>query len=271
MRQTPSRLTSIVRSNAAGSIDATVPLAAMPALAMTTSSPPKRSTAPATAAWTASKSVTSASNHQARSPSSAARRSSSSGSSPDEGDRGAERVQPPRGLQPEPAGRSGDQDDLAGDVVALLRPRVKTLPKRRSRPLDSPFWRSATRYGRRGADAAGHERRGNLHSTPHGRRAPLGCARAQRPGRGHGPPGAALRAYYALDVDDVRFEPRADRHLAVAAPDRRQPPPRRARLRHPPAAPADRGRDRRRGRARRDRGGRARAARGPPRGPRSTR
>jgi hypothetical protein len=75
-------LTSIVRSKTAGSIDATVPFGATPALAITTSIPPKRRTVPAIASSSADRSVTSASNHAARSPSSAARRSSSSGSSP---------------------------------------------------------------------------------------------------------------------------------------------------------------------------------------------
>ena len=49
VRHTPSRFTSIVRSNATGSIVATVPNGAMPALAITTSMPPKRSTVASTA------------------------------------------------------------------------------------------------------------------------------------------------------------------------------------------------------------------------------
>ena len=82
MRQTPSRLISIVRSKASGSVVRTGPIGAMPALAMHTSIPPKRSTAPSTAAASASRSVTSHSNHAAFRPHCAATRSSSSGSSP---------------------------------------------------------------------------------------------------------------------------------------------------------------------------------------------
>ena len=82
MRQTPSRLISIVRSNAIGSVERIIPIGAMPAFAITTSMPPKRSTAPATAASSASVSVTSHSNQAAFVPHCAATRSSSSGSSP---------------------------------------------------------------------------------------------------------------------------------------------------------------------------------------------
>ena len=59
VRQTPSRLTSIVASNASGSMVRIGPQGAMPALAMTTSIPPSCSTVPATAARRASQSVTS--------------------------------------------------------------------------------------------------------------------------------------------------------------------------------------------------------------------
>src|SRR5271154_3748618 len=54
----------------------------MPAFAIATSIPPKRSTVPSTAPRTASKSVTSASNHDARGPSRSARACSRSGSRP---------------------------------------------------------------------------------------------------------------------------------------------------------------------------------------------
>ena len=54
----------------------------MPALAITTSIPPKRSTVPCTARSSASQSVTSASNAAAFEPHCAATRFSSSGSSP---------------------------------------------------------------------------------------------------------------------------------------------------------------------------------------------
>ncbi len=59
-----------------------MPTGAMPALAITTSMPPKRSTAPSTARSSASQSVTSHSNAAAFEPHWAATRSSSSGSSP---------------------------------------------------------------------------------------------------------------------------------------------------------------------------------------------
>jgi hypothetical protein len=72
----------MVRSNAIGSVERTIPIGAMPALAITTSMPPKRSTAPATAAPSASVSVTSHSNQAAFFPHCTATRSSSSGSSP---------------------------------------------------------------------------------------------------------------------------------------------------------------------------------------------
>ena len=62
----------MVRSNASGSIVATVPNGAMPALAITTSMPPKRSTVASTARPSASQSVTSASNQAASAPISAA-------------------------------------------------------------------------------------------------------------------------------------------------------------------------------------------------------
>ncbi len=51
----------MVRSNAAGSMDRTMPVGATPALATTTSMPPKRSTAASTASPSASTSVMSAS------------------------------------------------------------------------------------------------------------------------------------------------------------------------------------------------------------------
>ena len=82
MRQTPSRLISIVRSNASGSVERVIPTGAMPAFAITTSMPPKRSTVPCTARSSASVSVTSHSNQAAFAPHWAATRSSSSGSSP---------------------------------------------------------------------------------------------------------------------------------------------------------------------------------------------
>ena len=82
MRHTPSRLISIVRSNASGSVERTVPIGAMPAFAMQTSMPPKRSTAHSTAAASASRSVTSHSNQAAFVPHCAATRSSSKGSRP---------------------------------------------------------------------------------------------------------------------------------------------------------------------------------------------
>src|SRR3954468_12236380 len=72
----------MVFSNARGSIDRTMPAGAIPALAMTTSMPPKRSTVPSTARSSASQSVTSASKGAALGPHCAATRASSSGSSP---------------------------------------------------------------------------------------------------------------------------------------------------------------------------------------------
>ena len=71
-----------MRSNAIGSIERVIPMGAMPALAITTSMPPKRSTVPSTARSSASVSVTSHSNQAAFEPHCAATRSSSSGSSP---------------------------------------------------------------------------------------------------------------------------------------------------------------------------------------------
>jgi hypothetical protein len=82
VRQTPSRLISIVRSKARGSIERAMPAGAIPALAMTTSMAPKRSTAPSTARSSASQSVTSHSNAAAFDPHCSATRASSSGSSP---------------------------------------------------------------------------------------------------------------------------------------------------------------------------------------------
>ena len=61
---------------------ATVVSGAMPALATTTSSPPKVSTVRETAAFSASGSVTSASTHRCSGPSSSATAASSSGSRP---------------------------------------------------------------------------------------------------------------------------------------------------------------------------------------------
>ena len=72
----------MVRSNAAGSVERTMPPGAMPAFAITTSMPPKRSTAPSTARASASVSVTSHSNQAAFEPHWAATRASSSGSRP---------------------------------------------------------------------------------------------------------------------------------------------------------------------------------------------
>ena len=59
-----------------------MPTGAMPAFAITTSMPPKRSTVPWMARWSASLSVTSHSNQAALAPHCAATRSSSSGSRP---------------------------------------------------------------------------------------------------------------------------------------------------------------------------------------------
>ena len=82
VRKTPSRLTSMVRSKASGSIERTKPVGATPAFAITTSMPPKRSTTDSTTPARASVSVTSASNAAASGPHCCATRASSSGSSP---------------------------------------------------------------------------------------------------------------------------------------------------------------------------------------------
>jgi hypothetical protein len=78
----PIRLTSIVRASACADDVITVVSGAMPALATTTSSPPKVSTVRWTAAFSASGSVTSASTHRCSGPSWSATRASSSGSRP---------------------------------------------------------------------------------------------------------------------------------------------------------------------------------------------
>ena len=72
----------MIRSQRSGSIVSTAPPEAMPALAMTTSIPPKRSSVPATAASSSSRTVTSVSNQTASFPHAAATFSSSSGSRP---------------------------------------------------------------------------------------------------------------------------------------------------------------------------------------------
>ena len=113
VRQTPRRLISIVRSNAAGSVERTMPPGAMPAFAITTSMPPKRSTVPSTARSRASVSVTSHSNQAAFEPHWAATRSSSSGSRPDQRDVRAPRGHPAGGLGPEAAGGARDEHCLS--------------------------------------------------------------------------------------------------------------------------------------------------------------
>src|SRR5829696_3574487 len=82
VRTTPSTLIAIVRSSTSGGATATVPLLPTPALASTTSMPPNAATVPATAPSTCAWSVTSASNHAARSPSSSASARRRSGSRP---------------------------------------------------------------------------------------------------------------------------------------------------------------------------------------------
>src|SRR3954447_11718224 len=72
----------MTRSKSSGSRDSTLPTVAMPALAITTSMPPKRSTVPSTARFSASVSRTSASNQAAWAPMDSATAASRSGSSP---------------------------------------------------------------------------------------------------------------------------------------------------------------------------------------------
>ncbi len=119
VRHTPSRFTSIVRSNASGSIVATVPKGAIPALAITTSMPPKRSTVASTARCSASQSVTSASNQAAFGPISAATCAQSSGSRPTSDDLRAPLPQTAGRLGADTPRGAGDQHDLVANVVSL--------------------------------------------------------------------------------------------------------------------------------------------------------
>ncbi len=72
----------MTRSNASGSTERTKPVVAMPALAITTSMPPKWSTTPSTAVCSAFQSVTSACQERAAGPMRSATRCCSSASSP---------------------------------------------------------------------------------------------------------------------------------------------------------------------------------------------
>ena len=96
-----------------------MPTGAMPALAITTSMPPKRSTVPSTARASASVSVTSHSNQAAFVPHWAATRSSSSGSSPTSATL-APRAATRRAVSaPEAAGGAGDEDGLSAVVHSM--------------------------------------------------------------------------------------------------------------------------------------------------------
>ena len=104
----------MTRSKDAGSIVRTKPGTPMPALANTVSMPPNASTVPATAASSASWSVTSASKtHRARAvggdPPQLVR------AEPDERDARPARGEPARDLRADPVGSAGDEDGLAGE------------------------------------------------------------------------------------------------------------------------------------------------------------
>ena len=116
VRHTPSRLTASVRSTCSIGAVASAPVNAMPALAIATSIAPKRSTVPATARCSASKSVTSASNAAARSPRRAASSSQALGLEADERDVRALGVQPLGGRRADAARGAGDEHGAAADV-----------------------------------------------------------------------------------------------------------------------------------------------------------
>ena len=108
----PSRLTSTIRSIASPGSSRIGPPPAIPALEMQTSMPPKRSTAPSTASWMESRSVTSASNQAASGPQSAATFSSSSGSRPTRATFAPLRGDAPGALGADAARGAGDEDGL---------------------------------------------------------------------------------------------------------------------------------------------------------------
>ena len=107
-----------MRSKARGSIERTIPAGEMPAFAITTSMPPKRSTVPRTARSSASQSDTSHSNAAAFEPHWAATRSSSSGSSPTSAT-----------LAPAAAARRADSAPMprAAPVIRTVLPRRSEL------------------------------------------------------------------------------------------------------------------------------------------------
>src|ERR1700677_3695896 len=104
VRHTPSRLTASVRSTCSTGAVASDPVNAIPALAIATSIPPKRSTATATARWSAWKSVTSAAVAAARGEGLQAL-----GLEPDERDVRALGVQALGGRGADPARGAGDE------------------------------------------------------------------------------------------------------------------------------------------------------------------